>query len=132
MLDRHKLLTVEKINRYGLLYHLPGSNTSMKPILFMAHQDVVPASNAPAWDHPPFDAYFDGQWLWGRGAADCKSNLVGIFSAMEALLDQGFKPERTIILSFGFDEETGGYRGAAHLARHLETKLGANSLALIR
>lgn len=97
----------------------------------MAHQDVVPAGDPQAWSHPPFKAHFDGKWLWGRGSADCKSNVIGLLSAMEVLLEQGFQPKRTIIFSFGFDEETGGYRGATSLARHLEDKLGRDSLAMI-
>ncbi|KAH9825919.1 putative vacuolar carboxypeptidase Cps1 [Teratosphaeria destructans] len=127
----HKHLTLEKVNKYGLLYHLPGRDTTLKPIVFMAHQDVVPAGRPPAWTHPPFEAFFDGEWLWGRGSADCKSNLIGILSAMESLLQQDFEPQRTIIFSFGFDEETSGYRGAKYLARHLEEKLGPNSIAMI-
>ncbi|KAF2773202.1 putative vacuolar carboxypeptidase Cps1 [Teratosphaeria nubilosa] len=127
----HKHLRLEKVNKYGLLYHITGTNTSLKPVVFMAHQDVVPAGRPSAWTHPPFDAFFDGEWLWGRGSADCKSNLIGILSAMESLLQQKFKPQRTIIFSFGFDEETSGYRGAKYLARHLEEKLGPNSIAMI-
>ncbi|THV95266.1 putative vacuolar carboxypeptidase Cps1, partial [Aureobasidium pullulans] len=83
------------------------------------------------WKHPPFEAYFDGQWLWGRGSVDCKNNLIGIYSAMERLLEQDFKSKRTIILSFGFDEETGGFRGAKYLAAHLKEKYGENSMGMI-
>ena len=119
------------MNKYGLLYHLPGTNQTLKPVLFMAHQDVVPASSSSTWTYPPFQAHFDGKWIWGRGAADCKSNLIGLLSAMESLLEQGFSLARTIIFSFGFDEETGGYRGAAKLSERLEQKLGSDSLAVI-
>ena len=38
---------------------------------------------------------------------------------------------RTILFSFGFDEEIGGPRGAAHLARHIESKYGPDSASLI-
>lgn len=124
-------MKLEKINKYGLLYHIQGRDQNKKPMLFMAHQDVVPPGTPSMWTHPPFQSFFDGQWLWGRGAADCKSNLIGILSAMEALLAQDFKPSRTIIFSFGFDEETGGYRGAASIARRLEETLGQHSLAII-
>jgi Gly-Xaa carboxypeptidase len=124
-------MKLEKINKYGLLYHLPGQDKHKKAILFMAHQDVVPAGHPETWTWPPFEAHFDGKFLLGRGSADCKSNLIGILSAMEALLKQDFKPKRSIIFSFGFDEETGGYRGAANLARHIEDKLGADSIAMI-
>ena len=128
---RHEKLKLEKVNKYGLLYHLPGSKTSLKPLLFMAHQDVVPAASLSSWKHPPFQAHFDGKWLWGRGAADCKSNLIGLLSALEALLYQGFEPARTIIFSFGFDEEIGGYKGADKLSRHIEREMGTDSLAMI-
>lgn len=90
---------------------------SSKPILLAAHQDVVPANSAVRWSHPPFEPYYDGQYLWGRGSSDCKNNLIGILSALESLLKQGWKPNRTVIAAFGFDEETGGVRGATNIAR---------------
>ncbi|KEQ58937.1 putative vacuolar carboxypeptidase Cps1 [Aureobasidium melanogenum CBS 110374] len=127
----HEKMTLEKVNSYGLLYTLPGSSQDLKPLVMMAHLDVVPVPDPSKWSHPPFEAYFDGQWLWGRGAVDCKSILIGVYSAMERLLEQDFKNKRTIILSFGFDEETGGFRGAKHLADHLKEKYGENSIEMI-
>lgn len=124
-------MTLEVVNSYGLLYTLPGSSPNLKPLLLMAHLDVVPVPDPTKWSHPPFEAYFDGQWLWGRGAIDCKNALIGVYSAMERLLEQDFKNKRTIILSFGFDEETDGFRGAKHLAAHLTEKYGENSMEMI-
>lgn len=83
------------------------------------------------WTYPPFEAHFDGEWLWGRGSADCKATLIGILSAVEALLSQNFRPERTIVLAFGFDEETGGFRGAQHISEHLQRSMGNDSLAMV-
>ena len=97
----------------------------------MAHQDVVPAGSLNKWKHLPFYAYYDGAYLWGRGAADCKNNLIGLLSTMENLLHQGFEPNRTIIFAFGFDEETGGERGGRHIATHLLQKYGKDSFAMI-
>ena len=37
-------------------------------------------------------------------------------SAIEILIESGFKPSRTIVLAFGFDEETSGLEGANKLA----------------
>ncbi|KAF2173821.1 hypothetical protein M409DRAFT_62069 [Zasmidium cellare ATCC 36951] len=122
---------VEKINKYGLLYYLPGTDRSLKPILLMAHQDVVPPMDPRQWTHPPFQAHFDGEWLWGRGASDCKSNLIGILSAIDALLAQAYTPRRSILLAFGFDEETGGTQGAAEISRHLERNMGNDSVAMV-
>jgi Gly-Xaa carboxypeptidase len=124
-------MNLETVNSYGLLYTLPGSSQDLKPLVIMAHLDVVPVPDPRKWSHPPFEAYFDGQWLWGRGAVDCKNTLIGVYSAMERLLEQDFKNKRTIILSFGFDEETGGFRGAKYLAAHLTEKYGENSIEMI-
>jgi Gly-Xaa carboxypeptidase len=124
-------MNLETVNSYGLLYTLPGSSPELKPLLILAHQDVVPVPDPTKWTHPPFEAYFDGQWLWGRGAIDCKNALIGVYSAMERLLEQDFESKRTIILSFGFDEETDGVRGAKHLAAHLKAKYGENSMEII-
>lgn len=55
--------------------------------------------------------------MWGRGSSDCKNNLIGVLSALESLLEQGWKPSRTVIAAFGFDEEIGGHRGATAIAR---------------
>ncbi|CAK4033148.1 vacuolar carboxypeptidase Cps1 [Lecanosticta acicola] len=120
-----------KVNRHGLLYHLEGSDSSLQPMLFMAHRDVVPEIDAARWTHPPFEAYWDGGFLWGRGSADCKSNLIGILTAVEALLKQSFQPRRSVLLAFGFDEETGGQRGARSIAAELQRLWGNNSLAMI-
>ncbi|KAI4843209.1 putative vacuolar carboxypeptidase Cps1 [Aureobasidium sp. EXF-8845] len=129
--DEHEKMNLEVVNSYGLLYTLPGSSQDLKPLLLMAHLDVVPVPDPTKWSHPPFEAYFDGQWLWGRGAIDCKNALIGVYSAMERLLEQDFKNKRTVILSFGFDEETDGFRGAKHLATHLTEKYGENSMEMI-
>jgi Gly-Xaa carboxypeptidase len=124
---------VEHVNTYGLLFTIKGTDESLKPILLMAHQDVVPVPDETVsrWTHPPFGGYFDGTFLWGRGSFDCKNTLIGILEAVCALLKQGFQPQRTVILSFGFDEEASGHQGAGKLAPYLEKKLGKDSLYMI-
>lgn len=102
----------------------------MKPILFMAHQDVVPAGVWSKWTYPPFAGHYDGSFVWGRGAADCKNVLIGILSAVEALLSQSFVPRRTVVLSFGFDEESGGMKGALMLSQALVEEWGRDSFLL--
>lgn len=100
--------------------------------MFTAHQDVVPAQSLDDWTYPPFEPYFDGSFLWGRGTCDCKNNLIGTLSALEELLAaDAWQPRRTIILAYGFDEECNGYRGAAHIAKALEGKWGKNGIAFI-
>ncbi|KAG9240672.1 hypothetical protein BJ878DRAFT_524940 [Calycina marina] len=129
----HKAMSLDKVNTHGLLYTWQGSDSSLKPTLLMAHQDVVPVpeSTIPTWDYPPFGGDYDGRFIWGRGSSDCKNQLIGIFESIELLLQADFKPTRTVILSFGFDEEVGGYMGAGHLAPFILEKYGKDSIAVI-
>lgn len=103
----------EKINRLNLLYTWKGSDPALKPILLMAHMDVVPADGTTLtkWTHPPFSGHNDGTFIWGRGALDMKSTLVAILESVEFLLGQGFRPRRTVYIALGCDEEQGGRQG---------------------
>ena len=104
----------------NLLYCWKGSDPSKNPILFMGHQDVVPASNE-GWR---VDAYsgevIDGN-LYGRGSLDCKSTMYVELQAVEELLEEGFTPPCDVYLSYSINEETGG-DGAAAAVRHLKEK----------
>ncbi|KAJ2969728.1 hypothetical protein NUW58_g9912 [Xylaria curta] len=97
----YKTLALEKVNTHGLLYTWKGTDAGLRPTVFMAHQDVVPVAEETVdqWTHPPFSGYFDGKYIWGRGAADCKNNLIGILEAVELLINAGFEPKRTVIFS---------------------------------
>jgi Gly-Xaa carboxypeptidase len=97
----------------------------------MAHQDVVPIDDANDWTYPPFSAFFDGQWIWGRGVSDCKNVLIGLLSAVEDLLQQGWTPTRSLVLAFGYDEESKGWKGAGEIARVLEERYGHDSFEFI-
>lgn len=99
--------------------------------MLTAHQDVVPVADASTWTHPPFDAVYDGTWLWGRGASDDKNSLTALLSAVETLLAQGWAPKRTVLLAFGFDEECSGVKGAGSIAAHLNSTWGSDSLAIV-
>lgn len=129
----HKQLLVEKINTHGLLYTWNGSVKSRRPILLMAHQDTVPVppETVGLWTYPPWSGAYDGRYIWGRGANDCKNQLIAVMETLELLLEAGFKPKRTILLSFGFDEECSGTRGAAQLASFIQARYGKNGIAAI-
>ncbi|KAI1376575.1 carboxypeptidase S [Hypoxylon crocopeplum] len=129
----HSTLNLEKVNTHGLLYTWQGSDENLSPTVLMAHQDVVPVADSTVgqWTHPPFSGFFDGRYIWGRGSSDCKNNLIGIMEAVELLIDAGFEPKRTLILSFGFDEEISGGEGAGHLAKALISRYGKDGAAVI-
>jgi carboxypeptidase PM20D1 len=117
----HAGLAQETVNDYSLLFTWKGKNPELKPILLMAHLDVVsvdPASE-PSWSQPPFAGRIADGFIWGRGAMDDKVSVMAIFEAVEYLLQNGFAPERTVYLAFGHDEEIGGKQGAAKIAELL-------------
>lgn len=60
------------------------------------------------WEHPPYSGHFDGERIWGRGSSDDKSGVIGILASVETLLEYRFRPTRSVVLAFGFDEEGGG------------------------
>ncbi|GAA6033233.1 hypothetical protein JCM8097_003008 [Rhodosporidiobolus ruineniae] len=127
-------LEVEKVQKYGLLLTWKGKEEKLKPVVLMAHQDTVPVPDTTLsrWTHPPFDAVYDDEgWIWGRGTTDCRNTLIGIFGALDKLIEDGFEPKRTIVSSFGFDEEIGGARSAAYLAKEIESRYGRDGVALI-
>lgn len=102
--------SLKRFGKYSLLLKWQGSDSSLQPVLFMAHQDVVPIAKdkAKAWQQGPFSGAIADGIVWGRGAIDDKSSLIGLLEATEALLRQGFTPKRTVYFYFGADEETGG------------------------
>ncbi|KAG5724904.1 Carboxypeptidase S [Termitomyces sp. T112] len=129
----HSTLTLQKVNTYGLIYTWEGSNTSLKPLVLMGHQDVVPVNpeTIDEWTHPPYSGHFDGSRVWGRGSSDDKSGLIGALASVETLIKSGFKPTRTLVLSFGFDEEISGRQGASKLAQALYEIYGKDGVALL-
>jgi Gly-Xaa carboxypeptidase len=96
---------------------------------------VVPVDNGTInhWTYPPFAGHYDGQYIWGRGSEDDKSNLVAILSALDALLKLDYRPSRTILFSVGFDEEGGASEkyGAKRLAELIFESYGENGIELV-
>ncbi|GAA6002515.1 hypothetical protein JCM10207_001158 [Rhodosporidiobolus poonsookiae] len=129
----HEHLSLEKINEHGHLYTWQGSDASLKPIVLMGHLDTVPVNPATVdqWTYEPWSGHFDGEYLWGRGASDDKNAVSAVFEAITFLLEGDFKPRRTVLLSFGFDEESRGWGGAGHLAKAIEERYGKDGVAFL-
>lgn len=90
-----------------------------KPIMLMAHLDVVPVANetADSWTYEPFAGTVvengtpdtSGVWIWGRGSSDNKDAVIAILAAMEKLISKGYTPPRPILIVMGFDEEVSSF-----------------------
>lgn len=117
----HSTLDKKVINEYSLLYVWKGTDTQKKPILLLAHQDVVPADDE-GWKYPAFSGTVADGYIWGRGTLDDKSAICGPMEAIEYLIKDGFKPSRSIYLAFGHDEEIGGSDGAGKIAEYLKSQ----------
>lgn len=120
----HKNMTKEIINNWSLLYHWKGTEQKELPVLFMGHLDVVPVSSGTEndWDHPCFGAEIADGYIWGRGAIDCKSLVVGLLEATEYLMKQGYQPKRDVYFAFGHDEESLGGLGTEQIMNTLKAR----------
>jgi acetylornithine deacetylase/succinyl-diaminopimelate desuccinylase-like protein len=81
-----------------------------RPILLMAHMDVVEAKRED-WKQDPFEFIERDGYFYGRGSYDNKAGMTGLVMSFLKLKQAGFKPKRDLVLFFTGDEETGG-RGA--------------------
>ena len=115
----------------SVLITVPGADPALDAVQLIAHQDVVPVvpGTEGQWEQEPFSGLVDDKWIWGRGALDIKDMLVAELEATEYLLAQGMRPQRTIYLAFGEDEEVDSH-GAQALAALL-TNRGARSAWLL-
>ncbi|KAG1843807.1 hypothetical protein DFJ58DRAFT_844227 [Suillus subalutaceus] len=122
----YESLNITKVNTYGLVFSLAGINYGKTLSLGRSSSQTV-----KDWKYDPYSGYYDGTWIWGRGTCDDKSDLIRQLLAIDSLLKHDFSPARTLILAYGFDEESKGIEGAGHLARYLEETYGRDSFALL-
>ena len=70
---------------HAVLGTRPGPDPGAPTVLLYAHYDVQPPLNEAEWRTPPFElTEVDGRW-YGRGAADCKGNILMHLTALGAL-----------------------------------------------
>ncbi len=111
----HEALELTRVGTHGLLFRWPGLSDD-RPVVLMAHLDVVPVDEAAPWQHPPFSAAVADGAVWGRGTLDDKGCLTAICEAVERLLEAGHQPAQDVWLSFGGDEEVSGTAAEAAVA----------------
>lgn len=92
---------------HALLYRWPGRSAA-RPVVLMAHVDVVPVDEDAPWSHPPYAAEIHDGAIWGRGTLDDKGQLVAIAESVERLLGRDHVPAQDVWLSFGTTEEVSG------------------------
>ena len=80
-------------------------------MVFAGHTDVVPTGDADRWRHPPFSATIDGDYLYGRGAADMKGAIACFVTACERFVQRRPGHRGRIGLLLTSDEEGAGRDG---------------------
>ena len=97
----------------NLLAVLHGSDPKAKPILLLAHIDVVEARRED-WVRDPFKLVEEGGYFYARGASDDKAMAASFTDAMVRYRKEGFKPRRDIKLALTCGEETPDTFNGAH------------------
>ena len=100
----------------GLVAVFPGTSKKVKPMLLLAHIDVVEARRED-WVRDPFTLIEEGGYFYARGTADDKAQAAIWTDAMIRFKKEGFRPKRTIKLALTCGEESvGAFNGAEWLA----------------
>jgi len=97
----------ENAKLQALVARYRGKNPSMKPMLMIAHLDVVDARKED-WSTDPYKLVEKDGWYYGRGVLDDKQGDAIIVSTLIRLKQEGFVPDRDIIIALSADEETNG------------------------
>ena len=102
----------------GLVAVFPGTSKTLKPMLLLAHIDVVEAKRAD-WTRDPFTLIEEGGYFYARGTADDKSQAAIWTDTLARFAKAGYKPARTIKLALTCGEETSGaFNGADWLTKN--------------
>src|SRR5829696_7956204 len=95
-------------------YRGRGGADAPKPLLLLAHLDVV-AANRADWKYDPFVLREEGGYFLGRGTADDKAMAAVFVANLLRYKQEGWVPDRDIILALTADEEGGPANGVEYL-----------------
>ncbi|MGH7677268.1 MAG: M20/M25/M40 family metallo-hydrolase [Gemmatimonadaceae bacterium] len=112
--------------KHNVVARIRGRSAARKPILLLAHLDVVEALKAD-WS-PELDPFVflerDG-YYYGRGTADDKAMAAIFVANVYRMKQEGYVPDRDIIIALTADEEGGGSNGVAWLLQNHPDKVDA-------
>jgi acetylornithine deacetylase/succinyl-diaminopimelate desuccinylase-like protein len=88
-----------------------------RPLLLLAHLDVVEARRDD-WSVDPFSLIEKDGYYYGRGTSDDKGMAAQWVANLIRLKQEGFHPDRDLILALTADEEGGDFNGVSWLLEH--------------
>jgi acetylornithine deacetylase/succinyl-diaminopimelate desuccinylase-like protein len=89
----------------ALVVRYRGDGSGGKPILLLAHMDVVTAKRSD-WERDPFTLVEENGYFYGRGTLDVKNGVTALTAAFLRLKAEKYVPRRDLIIYFSGDEET--------------------------
>ena len=101
-------------NRGNLVVRYRGREVGRKPLLLLAHIDVVEADPAD-WTLDPFSFTEQDGYYYGRGTMDDKDEAAIYIANLIRLKQEDFQPDRDIIVALTADEEGGDNNGVIWL-----------------
>src|SRR5579884_2578368 len=98
----------------NLVVRYRGTDSALKPILFLAHLDVVEARRED-WTTDPFQFIEKDGFFYGRGTEDDKSGDADLVLGLVRLKREGYQPKRDLIVALTSDEDGGDHNGVQWL-----------------
>lgn len=115
--DLRLFVTPEHPKEGGLVAILPGTDAKARPILLLAHIDVVEAKRED-WERDPFKLIEENGYFYARGSLDDKSMAATWVDTLIRLRGERTKPRRTVKMALTCGEETSGaFNGAEYLVK---------------
>lgn len=100
----------------GLVAVFPSTSTTLKPILAIAHIDVVEAKRED-WARDPFTLIEEDGYFYARGVADIKAMAATLVDTLIRFQQTGYTPKRAVKIALTCGEETNGaFNGVEWLA----------------
>ncbi|TMJ16201.1 MAG: M20/M25/M40 family metallo-hydrolase [Alphaproteobacteria bacterium] len=116
--DLHLIVEPSHPKEGNLVAVLQGTDPKLKPLLLLAHIDVVEANRAD-WERDPFTLVEENGYFYARGSSDDKAQASVWVDTLARFKREGYKPKRTVKMALTCGEETAGaFNGADYLAKH--------------
>ncbi len=115
--DIHVLIPPGAPTKGNLVVRYRGRGGALKPVLLLAHLDVVAALRTD-WSRDPFELQEANGFFYGRGTADDKAMASMFVANLLRYKQEGFVPARDLILALTADEEGGASNGVDWLVKN--------------
>ena len=123
--DIHPFAAPDHPKEGGLVVIYPGKQAKARPVLMLAHLDVVEARRED-WTRDPFTLIEENGNFYGRGVADDKAMAAVWVDTLIRYRKEGYQPRRTLKLALTCGEETNGaFNGAQYLATNMRDLIDA-------